>query len=129
MTVVGILIGSAVPLGILMGPMMCGIFLALFNQMRCDSVEFSTLFKGFDYFGQSLIASLLHFIPIVIVMLPFNLMFFVGAILSTPRERGEEAATSGFFIGLVLIGALVMFLVVVIFGVLFMFAYPLIVER
>ena len=31
MTVVGIIIGSVVPLGILMGPMMCGIYLALFK--------------------------------------------------------------------------------------------------
>src|SRR5947209_19532948 len=129
MSVVGILIGSSVPFGILMGPMMCGIFLALFRQMRCDSVEFSTLFKGFDYFGQSLIASLLHFIPIVIVMLPFNLIFFLGAILTTPSERGEAGAIPAALVAAILIGVLVILLVVMIFSVLFMFAYPLIVER
>ena len=57
---VGMIIASLVPLGILMGPMMCGIYLALFKQRRDQPVEFGDVFKGFDYFGDSLIAALLH---------------------------------------------------------------------
>jgi hypothetical protein len=59
-----IMIGSLVPLGILMGPMMCGMFLALFQRLRGETVEFGALFKGFDYFRESLIATLLHLIPL-----------------------------------------------------------------
>ena len=66
---VGMLIGSSVPLGILMGPMMCGLYLAFFRVRRGLPIEFGTLFKGFDYFGQSVVASLLHVIPITAVVI------------------------------------------------------------
>src|ERR1044071_9987258 len=55
MTFIAFFIGSAVPLGILMGPMMCGIYLTCFARLRREPVEFGLLFKGFDFFGPSLI--------------------------------------------------------------------------
>ena len=58
MTFVAFFIGSAVPFGILMGPMMCGIYLTCFAQRRREPVEFGLLFKGFDFFGPSVIATL-----------------------------------------------------------------------
>ena len=67
-TLVGLLIGSVVPLGILMGPMMCGIYLMLLQEMRGRPTEFSTLFKGFDYFIESLIATLIQFIPVFVLL-------------------------------------------------------------
>src|SRR5580765_3453574 len=70
-SLVGMLIAGVVPLGILMGPIMCGIYLTLFRHMRGGKIEFSMLFKGFDHFVESLIATLLYFIPILLVMLPF----------------------------------------------------------
>src|SRR5467141_1111932 len=76
-TVVGIIIGSVVPLGILMGPMMCGIYLALFQTRRGQPIEFGVLFKGFDYFGDSLIATLLHIIPVIVIIVPAYIVFFV----------------------------------------------------
>jgi hypothetical protein len=76
-TVVGIIIGSIVPLGILMGPMMCGIYLALFQTRRRQPIEFGTLFKGFDYFGDSLIATLLHLIPVIVIIVPSYIIFFI----------------------------------------------------
>src|SRR6266850_2655539 len=77
MTVVGIIIGSVVPLGILMGPMMCGIYLALFQTRRGQPFEFGLLFKGFDYFGDSLIATLIHIVPVIIIIVPAYIIFFV----------------------------------------------------
>ena len=62
LSVVGVLIGSVVPFGILMGPMMCGIYLVLLEHMRGRPIEFGMLFKGFDYFVESLIATLLQFV-------------------------------------------------------------------
>ena len=44
-TVVGILIGSVVPLGILLGPMMVGIYLCFLIHERGEKVEFADLFK------------------------------------------------------------------------------------
>ena len=43
---VGILIGSFAPMGILLGPMMCGIYLCLLGLMRGERIEFGLLFKG-----------------------------------------------------------------------------------
>src|SRR3990172_4452260 len=67
MSVVGLLIGSVVPFGILLGPMMCGIYLSLFQRRRGGPVEFGNLFKGFDYFGESIVATLLHMIPVFVI--------------------------------------------------------------
>ena len=45
---VGVLIGSLAPLGILLGPMMCGIYLCYFGRERGYRATFELLFKGFD---------------------------------------------------------------------------------
>src|SRR3954471_15647184 len=78
MSAVGLLIGSAVPLGILTGPMMCGLYLAYFKLRRREPIEFGTLFKGFDYFGPSVVATLLHVIPILVIVVPAYLLFYLG---------------------------------------------------
>ena len=56
---VGILIGSIVPMGIMMGPMMCGMYLCFRYRMNSIQVRFETLFKGFDVFVNSLLATLI----------------------------------------------------------------------
>ena len=56
---VGVILGSLVPLGIIMGPMLCGIYLCFMAKERGEKVEFGMLFKGFDYFADSFIAMLL----------------------------------------------------------------------
>src|SRR3712207_6027915 len=70
MSVVALFIGSAVPLGILMGPMMCGLDLAFFRRQRGEPVTFDLLFKGFDYFKESIIATLIQVVPMLLVLLP-----------------------------------------------------------
>jgi len=133
MTAVGILIGSVVPLGILMGPMMCGIYLALFQTRRRQPIEFGTLFKGFDYFGDSLIATLLHIIPVIIIIVPSYIIFFVfyfGFLVAMSQGGGQPnpAALLGFF-GIIVVFWLVVLILVIVLSVIFTFAYPLIVDR
>jgi hypothetical protein len=133
MTAVGILIGSVVPLGILMGPMMCGIYLALFQTRRGQPIEFGTLFKGFDYFGDSLIATLLHIIPVIIIIVPSYIIFFVfyfGFLVAMSQGGGQPnpAALVAFF-GLIVVFWLVVLVLVIVLSVIFTFAYPLIVDR
>jgi len=133
MTAVGIIIGSVVPLGILMGPMMCGIYLALFQTRRGQPIEFGTLFKGFDYFGDSLIATLLHIIPVIVIIVPAYIVFFVfyfGFIVAMSQSGGppNPIALLGFF-GLVIVFWLVVFVILILLSVVFTFAYPLIVDR
>src|SRR5437867_809369 len=80
MCAVGMIIGSAVPLGILMGPMMCGLYLAFLRKRRGLPIEFGMMFKGFDYFGQSVIVALLHIIPITAVIIAAYVLIYVGMI-------------------------------------------------
>ena len=78
MCFVAILIGSVVPLGIMMGPMMCGLYLAIFQKHRGRQVEFGLIFKGFDYLGESIIATLIHVIPVVVIIVPFYIAFYAA---------------------------------------------------
>lgn len=127
---VGMIIASAVPLGILMGPMMCGIYMALFKQRRRQPVEFGDLFKGFDYFGESLIAALLHLIPAFVIVIPTYIIFYISlfAMIGASRGQPDPGLVLGFFgfWGIILIALMV---VLILISVAFMFAYPLIVER
>ncbi len=129
LSVVGVLIGSVVPFGILLGPMMCGIYLALFKTRRGQPVEFNDLFKGFDYFGDSLIATLLHMVPVLVIFVPSYIVFYVGLFFLMPRNgEPKPGALFGFF-GLFAVFWLVMMVILILVSVGFTFAYPLIVDR
>lgn len=126
---VAILISSVVPMGILMGPMMCGVYLVLFQTRRGQPIEFGMLFKGFDFFGDSLVATLLHMVPIMAVFIPSYLIFYVGLILMTQRGGQQDPTAVFTFFGLFAIFWLVMMVIILAMSVVFTFAYPLIVDR
>ena len=132
MCVVAILIAGAVPMWILMGPMMCGLNLAFFKQRRREPVEFGDLFKGFDYFGQSLIATMLYVLPIIAIVVPAYLLFYVGMILSVAAQgsSGEPNPAAPLAV-LVMFSlfVLVMMALLLLISVGFTFSYPLIVDR
>jgi uncharacterized membrane protein len=130
MTFVAFFIGSAVPLGILMGPMMCGIYLTCFTRRRREPVEFGLLFKGFDFFGPSVIATLLHAIPIVVIVVPVYLLFYASMVLTLVAQGDEPnpAALLG-VLGTFSLVVLVVVVLMVIISIGFTFAYPLIVDR
>lgn len=130
MALVGILIGAAVPLGILYGPMMCGIYFALFQKRRGNPVEFGYLFKGFDYFGQSVIATLLHIVPILIVVVPAYILFYV-VFLVTMISMSNDSSGLGpvLMILMVIVFWLFVFTLVLLVSIGFTFALPLIVDR
>ncbi|MEP6568766.1 MAG: hypothetical protein ABJC10_03250 [Acidobacteriota bacterium] len=133
MTLVGILIGSLVPLGILMGPMMCGLYMALFKTRRGEPIEFGLLFKGFDYFGDAVIATLLHMVPIIVVVAPAYILYIVGmfTVMGAAQQNGGEpnpGAMLGFF-GIFGVVWLLIIVLLIVLSVVFAFAYPLIVDR
>lgn len=127
---VGMIIASFVPLGILMGPMMCGIYLALFKLRRGQPVEFGDLFKGFDYFGESLIAALLHMVPVFVIVVPTYIGFYIGMFAMMGHGGGEpdSGLLLGFF-GFFAVIWIVIIVVLILISVAFTFAYPLIVDR
>ncbi|HKP47745.1 MAG TPA: hypothetical protein VJT50_14185 [Pyrinomonadaceae bacterium] len=129
LTVVGVLIGSVVPLGILMGPMMCGIYLTLFKTRRGQPIEFNDLFKGFDFFTDSLIATLLHLVPVMVIFVPSYILFYVGMIFMIPRNGEPDPTAMLTFFGFFAVFWLVMVVILIIVSVGFTFAYPLIVDR
>jgi len=130
-TAVGVIIGSVVPLGILMGPMMCGLYLALFQTRRGQPIEFGTLFKGFDYFGDSVVATLIHMIPVVVIFVPSYILFYIGFFVMMTQQQGGEpnpAALLTYF-GIFAVFWLFMIIILILVSVVFTFAYPLIVDR
>jgi len=130
-SLVALLIGNLAPLGILVAPMMCGVYLAIFRRMRGERVEFNALFNGFDYFGDGLIAMMLHLIPVVVVLFSFGAIFFFASVLMLPHSPDAEpgpAAVGGFII-LVLVLSLAMVVILIAVSLIFTFAYPLIIER
>ena len=129
---VGVIIGSVVPLGILMGPMMCGIYLALFKTRRGQPIEFGTLFKGFDYFGDAVIATLIHMVPILVIIIPAYVIFYAGiflTMLASGRNGEPDPSALLGFIALFGVFMLVVVVLLILMSVLFIFAYPLIVVR
>ncbi|MBX7054399.1 MAG: hypothetical protein K1X36_05545 [Pyrinomonadaceae bacterium] len=122
--IVGMLIGGAVPI-ILIGPMMCGMFMCLFDLIDGRELKFETLFKGFDLIWKSLLVSVLIFVPILIVLFTIYIPMIAMAIAGPKMSESELIP---FLIGTVIF-EIVIVVVMVCFHTLIMFAYPLIVER
>lgn len=128
--IVGMLIAGAAPLGILLGPMMCGIYLCFFAKMRGEPLKFELLFKGFEYFGQSVLAGIIQVVPMVVLMSLIYIPMFAMQIFIQPGKNNEPNPAVVFG----LLGAVfgLIFLAAVISGlimILFVFTFPLIVER
>ena len=132
MTLVGVLIGQFVPLGILLGPMMCGLYLTFFKKRRGEPIEFGLLFKGFDFFGPSLIATLLHILPIMAIVIPAYIFFYISMVVSMVAAQGgndpNPAAMFGIMGGFILFWLFVA-IVIIFISIGFTFSYPLIVDR
>jgi len=130
-TVVGVLLASVAPLGILAGPMMCGIYYCLLRRARGQTVKFEMLFRGFDYFVQSLIATLLMMIPMLLIIGPAYIGFFAAMFAAMPKEQGAppDPGMHSTILGAYGLLILVVLLVSIVINVLFFFTYPLIVDR
>jgi hypothetical protein len=128
-TFVGILLASLVPLGILTGPLFCGIFWCFFERMRGRPVTFEMLFRGFDHFLESLVATLIIVAATMVVLIPCYVLFFV-AMVAAGASGGGDSDVVGV---LILLAAFVFMLVVLTLLTLIwtfaLFTYPLIVDR
>lgn len=131
MCIIGLMIGSAVPLGILMAPMMCGLFITFFAMRRGQPIEFGTLFKGFEHFGQSVIATLLHAVPITVILVGAYILFYVFFLFAIVAQGGRDPNPGAMMGVFVLYGLfwIVMIFVIMFISIGFMFVYPLIVDR
>lgn len=131
-SLVGILIGGAVPI-VLLGPMMIGIFLCLLQRQRGEPVEFGTLFKGFEQFVQGLVVAALKTIPIIIIIIPYYIFLFTMMATSMPHGRHPSPEDSQAFVwsffGVEMVFVVVIMVVSMLLEIFFMFAFPLIADR
>ena len=118
---IAILIGSMVPMGIMMGPMMCGMYLCFRYRMNGIQVRFETLFKGFDVFLNSLLAMLIFMAISIAVMLPL-LIFMLVMIATAGNNEAQVLGTMITIYPMIIVISLVMY-------VPFVFTFPLIVDR
>lgn len=129
--VIAMIIGSAVPFGLLMGPMVVGIFLCFAQRERGEKVELQMLFRGFDYFIESLIAFMCILAISLLLMLPLVAVFLgvmLWPILSADPNSPSGPPSIVFSLSMVL--AYIMILVVNILVTLpFIFTFPLIADR
>lgn len=125
-TLVAIVVGGAVPI-VLVGPMMCGLYMCLFAKMRGEPVEFGQLFKGFDYFVPALVAAAIQTVPVIIIVVVADIFFLAFTYSVVPNSRGE-APPAVFWVVLVLF-MLFTAIVSIVIHILFLFSYPLVVDR
>ena len=134
-TFVGIIVASLGPLGILMGPAFCGIHYCLFRRERGKRVSFDMLFRGFDYFAPSLIATLIMMVPMLGLILISYLLFIVGMLgtmAAMPQPAPGQPLDPNVLLIFVLLTSLYVLAITgisVLFNLAFFFVYPLIVDR
>lgn len=126
---VGIFVGSAVPFGLLLGPMFVGIYLCFLERERGRSTEFGTLFRGFDQFVDSFVATLLFVLASFVMMIP--VFIFMIALIVTPiiraAQNGQRPPEPDIF-SLLMIYPLIMLVSVIIY-IPFLFAFQLIADH
>jgi uncharacterized membrane protein len=131
-TLVGVLIASAAPLYLLLGPMMCGIHVCLLDRWHGQRPSFNRLFEGFNYFGQGLVATLLMVVPMLLLMTPCIILYMIYVFQLTANQPKNKPPTADFlweFLAATGVYALAITLVSVVVGVFFFFVYPLLVDR
>ena len=129
MCFVGAVITAAV--GLLLGPMMCGLYLTFFALRRRQPIEFGMLFKGFDYVLQSIIASLIHSVPVIIIIVPAYILFYVFFLVAMVAQGSREPNLLVWLLIMLVYAVfwLVVIAVIMFVSIGFMFVYPLIVDR
>ena len=131
---VGILVGSVAPMGVLMGPMMCGIFMCFFAMMRNEQPTFSLLFQGFDVFIESLVALLVQVgVSIGVMILLFGVLAVGGLALGAVAAGGQPGGNPEAAFGVLIFGIVAFYVVIIgvsiVVGVLFIFTWPLIADH
>ena len=121
---VGMIVGGFVPV-LLIGPAYAGIAICFLARANKQQVVFDQLFKGFDYFGPTLIASLLYVGGTIVLFIPFAIALIIaGVLLST-----QEAAMVVPAILLYVIAMTYWMLVISVATMVFMFTILLSVDK
>ena len=125
------------PLGLLIAPAMCGIHLCLLRRERDLPIRFEMLFDGFNYFVQSLIATLIITAPTVLLAIAayfatYAVMFGVLILTLPPPRAGQAPPSPEVGIVLLSVGSVVLLgciTVLIVISIFTIFVYPLIVDK
>lgn len=118
------LLNSVVPFGLISGPLLIGLYLCFSYRTRGIPWDFNTLFKGFDQFGQALLAWLIIFLVAIGIMVAAVIgMFIVGFLLVLITDGSEEVGIAAFIVGYVIFILLTIFVYVP-----FLFVFQLMAE-
>jgi hypothetical protein len=124
-----------VPFGIMIGPMACGVHVCLFRQEIGRRYSFETLFDGFQYFGQSLIATMIWYWPMLFLLFVWYVLTIagtVGTLIALEQAQGGQPDPGTVLLSLAgVLGAITFGIIATLMLVemLFLFTYPLIVDR
>lgn len=121
---VGIIVGGIIPV-IIMGPMMCGVFLCLIDKVDGKPASFDKLFKGFDYFVPGLIVSLIIMVPVFVFIFAVYIPM-IAISIAGPRMSEEELWP---FIFSIIAVELVIGILMTLIHSFLIFAFPLIVDK
>ena len=130
-SIVTMIIGGAFAI-VLMGPMMIGLFLCLQQRQRNETVEFGTVFKGFEQFVPGLIVTVFKTVPIIILMVPYYIFVFGMMAAMAPRDNPSPDAARTFmasFFGIEILFWLTIMTASILIEIFFMLAYPLVADR
>lgn len=123
---------SCIPFaGIIWGAWMCGIFLALLAKMRGEFVSFNNIGKGFSYMSPGFMVAFLSGLPFVLVAIGGKL-FEVWMDDIERAYPGDDAVPPEVLMQMVTYLAALVLLYVLCFlvtGVIFAFAYQLVVDK
>jgi hypothetical protein len=131
-TVVGMLIGSFAPLAILLGPMMCGIYICMLRRLDGRRIDFSMLFRGFNYFVPSMVVTLLSVVPMLFLLLPCAYAIPILGVMNIipANPQGPPDLSDVVYAGsLITLFVLAVFVLGSVQSAVFFFAYPLIIDR
>lgn len=123
-SVVGILIGSFT-LYILLGAMICGIFISFLKKIDTGTTSFDDLWKGFEFFAPSLVLMLIIVVPTLLLYAVVYAPFLIALVMQQNLSSDEFflLLAGGILIDVILLVGLVCF------HTLLMFAFPLIADR
>lgn len=128
-TFVGMLLASLVPLGILMGPMMIGIYYCFMDREAGRTTSFDTLFRGFEQFAEALVATLIMIGLSFLVMLPLGIILFLLIVIpaAAAGQNGGDPPPAMF------VAVLVFYPIIILTSILvylpFVFTFQLIADR
>ena len=128
-TWLAVIIGSMVPFGIVLGPLMVGVYLCMKEREQGKQVELGTMFSGFDRFVDAFVAVLLQMVISFVLMIPAAIVIGIGiAILAAVGDNGNEVAAGIGVLGIVILIPLIM-IVALLSYMPSVFCFQLIADR